>query len=683
MFQRTGIRYGTIWEYIIRGIDFCALFVCMYLSELLIDNIIFGGAIYLLGCIWVIYARLYNQKSIGLLPRSTQSKGMIVFILTALLTVALVFLFPYIQSKPTAVVLVLLIAAFLAQQIVTDTISQRYKRSLKRRNLLLLAVHLAFLGLYIGLFWANHKIVQYAIPKNIGTAYLAVIGISAMMFICQAMEPIHSSDAPPAPSQDIPDPDKIMDIRSYRIYNKMAYNTLLAINLSLTSFILYMRFLPYTGFGASIAMLIVWLAYIGIIAALFFLLIRRRYLNKYEKPAILILGLALWVIATFRLMRGWNDSTLSSLINAALMGMSFACMFSILIEQGYEMKSVIELGVGEIDQGIYVRNTNAMIDWSRIISYLLLLVMLTAATFLTDDRVHEIEMRHSMLYVLQFMILILPMLAILLAVAFSIVQPLDRNYVDKLRKYRALQLQGKKDPPLEDRLQKILVSNYPRQLAVKIIKPIARPFIPCKVLDAQHVDLSNGPVVFVCNHLEIYGPIIAVLHSPFYFRPWILSQMLDADAVNETIRSGVDKVFHFLSDSMRDRVRRLASPILLWILRSTDPIPVHRGTVREVIQTIQLSVDAMEYDDNILLFPETDYPPEGVGTFFTGFVQVAKSFYQKTGQCTTFYPMYINKKKRQMTYGEGIRYNPDNGAGDEKERIVNHLRQKMNAMAER
>ena len=41
----------------------------------------------------------------------------------------------------------------------------------------------------------------------------------------------------------------------------------------------------------------------------------------------------------------------------------------------------------------------------------------------------------------------------------------------------------------------------------------------CKVKNADIVNLKNGPVVFVCNHLEILGPMLTVLYMPFYFAP--------------------------------------------------------------------------------------------------------------------------------------------------------------------
>jgi hypothetical protein len=444
-----------------------------------------------------------------------------------------------------------------------------------------------------------------------------------------------------------------------------------------------MRFLPFTGFWVSVIMLCVWLAFIALVTVLGFLLLNRRFVPRYDRHAVFFMGLIFWALGTFGMPSPpLVGSLISSVINAAFMGLSLACMFSIILVQSYQMQTVIELGIGEVDREAYQRNTSCMVDWSMLTAYLLLLAMLCVATFITDGQFDRVETIQGMQYVLRVAMLALPLLYVLAAMVYSLRQPLDKNYAQKLEKLSRQKAQGRENPPLENRLKRVLVEDTPRKLALIFIKPLLRPFFPCKVEGRELVDTSQGPVVFLCNHLEVYGPIASVLHSPFQIRPWIIHGMLDRDSILEQTRSGAAKLVPFLPEAWRDAIVKAITPLILWIMRSVDPIPVYRDSLRGVIKTIQTSVEAMEYDDNILIFPEAEYKAEGVGALYSGFVQLGKSFYQRTGKRTTFYPVYINRKTRRMHYGRGIAFDPANESGQERDRLVDYLQGAMQAMAD-
>ena len=124
---------------------------------------------------------------------------------------------------------------------------------------------------------------------------------------------------------------------------------------------------------------------------------------------------------------------------------------------------------------------------------------------------------------------------------------------------------------------------------------------------------------------------------------------------------------------------------MLHIMESTDPIPVYRSTGRDVIKTIKLSVDAMVDQDNILLFPENPsksgdvaYLEKGVSAFFTGFVAIAEQYYKREKKRAVFYPIYADKFRHTLTFGEGIVFNPENAKSAERQRIADELCKWMN-----
>lgn len=666
-----------------RLLDLLGMFTAMFLSELLMHNILFGGAVYVSGEAWVIYARLFNKKNLGLLPSNIRVRGLFIFIVAGALTTALVLLFPYIQAELTCLALTLLIIGFLMQQIFTDLAARRLPRVRPRRRALLLAsCHAGFLAAYPVFFLLNQWVLGYPVPPEIGAAYVAIVLISALLYVCQLYEQPERPALPPPEAQPLPD-DALLQIRAYRLYNRMTTSTLFAINLSITAFICYMRFLPYQGFLSSMIMLSVWLAFTGLITAGGFSLLKKRYVPRYDRHAIFFMGLVFWGVAVFgALFSSWGGTLVGTLLNTAALGMSLACMLSIILAQSYEMQTVIELGLGDSDHAAYARNTEVMLDWSMLTSYLLLLVMLSIAAFLMNGRFDEIEAIEGMRELLRVTMLVLPMGFMLAGLVYSMRQPLDRHYAQKLDKYSRQRAMGEDNPPMERRLKKVLVSDYPRKLALLFLKPLLRPFFPCKIDGQELVDASKGPVVFLCNHLEIYGPVIAVLYSPFPIRPWVISGMLDLDTILEQTRSGAAKIFPFLSERWRTRLVKTLAPFVLWVMQSTDPIPVRRDSLRGAIQMVMDSVEAMEYDDNILIFPETDYKAEGVGTLFAGFVQLGKTYYQRTGRRANFCPMYINKKEKRMSFGACVAFDPENESVDERDRLVNHLQGAMQAMAD-
>jgi 1-acyl-sn-glycerol-3-phosphate acyltransferase len=130
---------------------------------------------------------------------------------------------------------------------------------------------------------------------------------------------------------------------------------------------------------------------------------------------------------------------------------------------------------------------------------------------------------------------------------------------------------------------------------------------------------------------------------------------------------------------------KIAGPVLIWAMNSVEPIPVYRGTGREIIKTMKLTVEALEQEDNILLFPENNIKTERYtrlpGEFFTGFAHIGKEYFKKTGKNITFYPMYADSERRIIFMGAGITYDEKNHPANEKERIVEHLKKSMDEMA--
>lgn len=658
-------------------IAFLQLFVAMYISELLVQTPAFGGALFIAGQFWATFARVYSKPSRGQLPRTIRAKGAFILVVSLLLCAALVFIYPRAMSRPLSWLLFYIIALMLLRQIVTDIVARRRHT---HRIILLVLCHLLFLAAGTVVFVIGWH------DQNTGIIFscLALTGalLLARQFAVIPHRPQHKTHTAVAP-------DDFMQVQSYRIYNRMVINLLVAVNLSITTYVFYLRYLPYTGFLSSFIGLTVWLLYTLAITWLFSSLLLKKADFQYGKTTLFIIGAILWIVPTLLVYAGRLPLTgIYQYLVWAVFGLALACMLSIIVTMGVEMRGVIELGLGPVDRAAYSRNTRVMANWAMLVSLLLTLGMFTLASFIMDGQIAVLDTLPVLPRVLQLLFFLVPLVCVVLSVGYLVLQPLDRRYVDKLRQYRAGLKKGKLNPAMEERLKKVLVASYPKRIGVRIAKAFIRPFIRLKVTGRENVRQKDMPVVFVCNHHELFGPLAAVLRLPYYFRPWVIYDAVDKELIATKLSARIMEFVPWLPNTIARGIGKAIAPLSYWVIMAQEPIAVYRDS-RSIIDTMKETVSALECYDNILIFPEDrtkgedgKFATQGVGEFFTGFSSIGRSYYKKTGRCLSFIPVYIDKQKRTLSLGQAVVYDPDNNKSAEKDRIVTTLHARMSRMAE-
>ena len=651
-------------------VDAFHLYIASCLSEALLGNPVLGAAIYLAGQVLVVFLRMFQKANLARLPAGIHARGAALFVFSAFLSAALLLLYPVVTRHAQFVTLLSCIALLLFRQGATAVISRAQRLWPMLRIVLLLGAHTGF-SAAVGILCA---------PGMAEEAYAQVMTMAAAtgvaLFAFQLME------TPQKAARFTKDADRLFDVSSYRIYNRMTASAVVSLNLALLTYICSIRIDPGSTMLSLFWELVVWLVLVAGLTAVMVRLLKKEVLPKGNKPSLFVLGALLLLVAISGGYLNWFPGVLG-IVSYLLWGAGLACMLSIILALGDDMRAVLELNMRQEEISGYHENTQAVVEWSLTLSTLLLVLLLTVMTFVSEGRTgpwHELP-------VIQFLmrnLRVLPLVGITAALLYALMQPLNRDYAQKLAHYRAQQRAGQVNAALKTRLQMKLIQQS-RRIAPDILRAVIRPLMPCRVIGKEQVDTEHGPVVFVANHLEIYGPLITNLHLPFYFRSWIISGMLDREIVAEQLKNGVNNVFHFLPKRTRERLPQWIAPIVLFILQSLDPIPVYRGNAREVVNTMRLTVDAMEYEDNILLFPENpgeeNYKQQGVSDFYSGFASIGAEYYKRTGNSTTFYPVYANKSKRTLTIGPGIRYDVGNGKREERDRIVAELNAWMNTQA--
>ena len=285
-----------------------------------------------------------------------------------------------------------------------------------------------------------------------------------------------------------------------------------------------------------------------------------------------------------------------------------------------------------------------------------------------------------------------PVLLLLAAIISTLRFPMNNRHFQKLARWLTLESEGLDNPALRQQLDSVVVKRHKNRFGVRIIITLLRPLYYHRVIGRENLNgYEDGTMVLICNHGEIYGPVVANLYVPITFRPWVISNMMEKEAIVEHIYQGTMVRQRWLPERWKRPLINLISPLLVWVFNSLEAIPVYRGQPKELMRTFRETLNAMQAGDNILVFPENaenhapgegGYAREGVGQLYTGFAMIAPMYYAKTHKRTVFVPIYASRKHRTLTIGQGVVYDPDNNATAEKLRIVDALLDSMQAMYE-
>ncbi|MEG0767225.1 MAG: hypothetical protein RR482_05870, partial [Clostridia bacterium] len=141
--------------------------------------------------------------------------------------------------------------------------------------------------------------------------------------------------------------------------------------------------------------------------------------------------------------------------------------------------------------------------------------------------------------------------------------PLTRRYVKKLRTYLQLRQHGEGNEPLEKQLERVVLMRSAKRYGLKLLATIARPFYYHRIMGKENVVYGEeGTGIFLCNHGELYGPIVTNLYVPFSFRPWVMSQMASPECVADYVYTFSLKRQRWMPECTKRPVSRLLAPML-------------------------------------------------------------------------------------------------------------------------
>lgn len=473
-------------------------------------------------------------------------------------------------------------------------------------------------------------------------------------------------------------------IGAYKAFERFHRLILVALQITLV--------MVYTFIGLTLREL---LASLGVALSLTLLLREGtdRLLAKIEdrRPAatqLLLAGLFLWISGLVLFYRQL-DQVPSLLMSSMALALSMAgatVSSTCLAEIERLMANVARYGLENRLDG-YAQVRRARTELSILGGQMLALVLLTllSAPWGKSWAFTDVE---SLFRSFRPLMILPPMLLLLAAFVSVLHFPMNSRYFMKLRRFLTLNEEGRENPAMKEQLDNVVVKRHKNRYALKFIMTLIRPLYYHKVLGKEHLaGFEDGTMILICNHGELYGPVVANLYVPVSFRPWSTSSMMDKDAIVEHMYQGTMKRQKWLPERWkRPIIRRLLYPFFQWVYQSIECIPVYAGEPRKLAQTFHMSLQAMQAEDNILIFPESGedhaygergYVSEGVGRMNTGFAMLAPLYYARTGKRAVFVPIYASKKLRTLFICQGVEYDPTAPANQEKLRIVEELLRRM------
>ncbi len=224
--------------------------------------------------------------------------------------------------------------------------------------------------------------------------------------------------------------------------------------------------------------------------------------------------------------------------------------------------------------------------------------------------------------------------------------------------------------------------NGMEHLTMRVLVRSLSLFMHCRCDSME--DLPEEPIIFCCNHYEMFGPIAAIISLPVQFKFLINADILKPRENMEELLTGVRKAMPRLNERQIRRLYGIVSPRAERVFRQLDPVPMTQGWA-SVISEMQKATDEMVNGNSIVIFPECGTPTYSIGSvteFRQGFAIIGEFYRKRTGKDALFCPTYIDKWEKQIHFGELIPY----GSGPAREecmKVSQKLYHSMTTMAEK
>ncbi len=646
----------------------------MLTSSLLLGNPLIGGGLYLLGRTATVYGQWLHPLHFHQLSRQHKRIAVIILLIVFVCALLLSSALPVrIDSTVFWLIISIIFLGTLRPLVTRHMIERITARGLKPfpAFMRLLLAELAMLTAPTALIFLT------VLPPESWMLMTGYLVGTVWECIEQWRLRYYRTDPDAADEEDM---KSLQDVHAWRTFSHLLFVVIAAIQATL---IMAYTFISCT---AGEMLLCIGVAVLGTSGAYLLtgVLLRLFGMRRRDPSNVLFLGIALWLAGLVYFSNNiLSRSLVSAYLSLALSAMGIGVCVRVLLHMESAIRNMVAFSLGHPPTQALERYLRFEVDFASLSGQLIALLGIALFCFFNKSGLpNTIE---ELAAGIRPLMLVPATLLVFGALICALLFPMTKQHLQKLDRYMELEHQGGDNPALRAQLESVIVRRSLKHYGVKLIMLVMRPFFYHRIRGRENV--PNDPdrsIVFVCNHGEVYGPIVTNLYVPFSFRPWVINEMMDVDAIARRTAEGTFSLWTWMPEKWRLPIARRVAPFLAWIMRSVDAIPVYYQEPAKLRHTFRESIEAMEAGDNILLFPENSddtpdhhYKLSGVSHFFTGFTMLAPMYYRKTGKRAIFVPIYADKKRRVLTFGAATEYQPDNPPDEERDRLCEVLRNEM------
>lgn len=213
----------------------------------------------------------------------------------------------------------------------------------------------------------------------------------------------------------------------------------------------------------------------------------------------------------------------------------------------------------------------------------------------------------------------------------------------------------------------------------KFLKPIVKFFAPkFEVVGAEK--LPDEPTIIVGNHTQMNGPIACEFYSVRKRYTWSAGAMMHLKEVPAYAYKDFWSQKPKFSRPFYKLLSYIIAPLSVLVFNNAQTIGVYRD--RRILSTFRETMRRLDEGADIVIFPEHDVKHNHiVYEFEDKFIDVAKTYYKRSGKELSFIPLYIAPKLGKMYFGEPIKFSAENDIEAERKRICEYLMKQITDIA--
>jgi 1-acyl-sn-glycerol-3-phosphate acyltransferase len=182
------------------------------------------------------------------------------------------------------------------------------------------------------------------------------------------------------------------------------------------------------------------------------------------------------------------------------------------------------------------------------------------------------------------------------------------------------------------------------------------------------------PVILVANHAGTFGPVSVITSMPVHVYPWVAHEVTERQVVAPRIQTEFLEHELMLRPPISVYLAKVIGRICVALMKDIGAIPVYQKS-RLIKNTMLRSLAVLLQGKSLLVFAEdsTQKINNELCEFRTGFIHVARLYYQATKKAIQILPVAVNRRLGKILVGAPIIFDGTVPFAREKQRLKNEL----------